>query len=75
MFHPLKRLERSWNAHTPKFLHNRTKENIIFQLALATMIVLGLIGKDWYEKRAQKRERASWTDEDLINLSDYAGQR
>jgi hypothetical protein len=75
MIHPMRAIERKWNAHTPKFLHNGSKENIIFQLTLATLLVLGMISKDWLEKRSQKRERASWTDQEPVNLSDYAGQR
>ena len=75
MYHPMRALEQKWNAHTPKFLHNRTKENIIFQLALTAMILLGFYVKDKVEERSQKREDAAYRDNYVTNLSDYAGQR
>lgn len=71
MFHPMKALETKWNAHTPKFLHNGTKENVIFQLLLTLMIILGYTTKSWVEERSLRRERASWSDDEPIRLSDY----
>lgn len=75
MFHPFKRLERSWNAHTPKFLHNGTKENIIFQLTLTVLMLLGFYAKDKVEERRQKRQEAAESPNNTYYLSDYAGQR
>lgn len=46
-----KNLESKWNARTPKFLHNRTKENLIFQLTLVGVGISGLYLKDWYDQR------------------------
>lgn len=58
MFHPFKRLETAWNARTPVFLHNRTKENLIFQLIMAMMLILGMYAKDKYDER---QETKRWT--------------
>lgn len=51
MFKPLKTLETKWNAHTPVYLHNGTKENVIFQLTLAALMILGFYAKDRWELR------------------------
>jgi len=37
-----KKLETAWNARTPVYLHNGTKENLIFQFGLLG-IVLGIM--------------------------------
>jgi hypothetical protein len=47
----LKRLELWWNARTPVWLHNGTKENIIFQLSGLVLFILGFHAKDWWERR------------------------
>lgn len=48
-----KGLERRWNAHTPVYLHNRTKENLIFQLALTVVLVGGMIAYgEWKDRKA-----------------------
>jgi len=57
MFHPFKKLEAKWNAHTPRFLHNRTKENFIFQLLLTVLFILGMLAYDKYEERKLERQR------------------
>jgi hypothetical protein len=75
MYHPMKALERKWNAHTPKFLHNGSKENIIFQLALTALFLLGFYGKDWLQERSRKREEAAYRENYVTNLSDYASRR
>lgn len=75
MYHPMKALERKWNAHTPKFLHNRTKENLIFQLTLTALILIGMNVKPWLENRSRKREAALYRENYVTDLSDYAGQR
>jgi hypothetical protein len=49
-----KRLEESWNARTPKILHNRTKENILFQLVLTVLFIGGMSVKDWWYWRKVK---------------------
>lgn len=46
-----KRLETAWNARTPVYLHNGTKENVIFQLALTVVLVGGMIAYDEYKER------------------------
>jgi hypothetical protein len=46
-----KTLEAKWNARTPVYLHNGTKENLIFQLALTILIILGFTVKDKIEER------------------------
>lgn len=50
-----KRLEESWNARTPVYLHNGTKENIIFQLALAVLLIFGIVTKDKLDERRDRR--------------------
>lgn len=68
MFRPFKTLESKWNAHTPVFLHNRTKENIIFQLTLAVLICLGLAAKDEWELRKLKKSTKSNTEDYIVHL-------
>lgn len=46
-----KKLESKWNAHTPVYLHNGTKENIIFQLALTVVVVGAMVAYDAYRDR------------------------
>lgn len=50
-----KRLETSWNAHTPKFLHNRTKENLIAQLICTVLLIAGFVAKDKWDARQERR--------------------
>lgn len=38
-----KKLESAWNSRTPVWLHNGTKENLIFQIGTA-IVVCGAIG-------------------------------
>lgn len=51
-----KNLERAWNARTPVYLHNRTKENFIFQLALVALMLAGFYAKDKYDERKRDKE-------------------
>lgn len=51
-----KTLEKKWNAHTPVYLHNGTKENIIFQLSLGGLMILGFVLKDYWNERKLRRE-------------------
>lgn len=53
-----KTLETKWNARTPVYLHNGTKENIIFQLTLTAIIILGFTVKDRWDERATRRKYA-----------------
>jgi ABC-type microcin C transport system permease subunit YejE len=46
-----KTLEAKWNARTPVYLHNGTKENIIFQLLLVVLLFIGFEVKDKWDKR------------------------
>lgn len=51
-----KHFETVWNARTPVYLHNRTKENFIFQLALTAVLVGGMIAYDqWKDRREEKK--------------------
>ena len=50
-----KKLEAAWNARTPVYLHNGTKENFIFQLVLTVLLVGGMIAKDSYDQRKARR--------------------
>jgi hypothetical protein len=59
-----KRLEESWNARTPKILHNRSKENILFQLALTVLFLIGMIFKDRQYERKMAKIRATYTSTD-----------
>lgn len=63
MFRPLRRLETAWNARTPKFLHNGSKENIIFQLTLAVLIFLGYVVKEKVDDRRAAKARPSYTED------------
>lgn len=46
-----KRIETAWNARTPVWLHNGTKENIIFQLSAAVVLVGAQIAWREYNDR------------------------
>jgi hypothetical protein len=46
-----KTLEAKWNSHTPVYLHNGTKENLIFQLALTVVFLGAMAAYDEYENR------------------------
>jgi hypothetical protein len=61
MWHPVKRLESSWNAHTPVYLHNGTKENFVFQLMLTVLLLFGIHWKENREMRAFKARYANTT--------------
>lgn len=63
MFRPFKRLENAWNARAPVYLHNGTKENIIFQLALVVLLTLGLNLKEKWDERQAKKRRPSYTED------------
>jgi len=58
-----KRLETSWNTRTPVWLHNRTKENIIFQLSICVLLIFGMYTKDWNDRRLEKKRRNTITPE------------
>jgi hypothetical protein len=51
-----KRLENWWNARTPVWLHNGTKENFAFQIGMTLLIVLGFYAKDKLEERRTRRK-------------------
>lgn len=51
------RLETVWNSHTPVYLHNRTKENFIFQLTLTGVIIGGWYAYDVYKERRRNRKQ------------------
>ena len=58
MYHPFKALEASWNARTPVWLHNRTKENLIFQLIATALLLVGFVAYDEYTYRRDYPEAA-----------------
>lgn len=59
-----KRLELWWNARTPKWLHNGTKENIAFQLIAAALILIGYTAYDkWDEHQSKKRFNATRSED------------
>jgi hypothetical protein len=56
MFRPLKQLEAKWNASTPVWLHNGTKENFFAQIGATAVLLCVFIAKDkWDETRERKR--------------------
>jgi hypothetical protein len=52
-----KRLEAKWNAHTPVYLHNGTKENFVFQLMLVVLMLFGFQVKERAELRRLAKSR------------------
>lgn len=52
-----KKLEAAWNARTPIWLHNGTKENLLFQLGLGLVLIGGMMARDAYQDRRIRRER------------------
>ena len=51
-----KKLETAWNAQTPDYLHPRTKENVIWQLKLAVILVGGMIVYEEVKDRLERRK-------------------
>lgn len=49
---------KTWNAHTPEYLHPYTKANVIWQLKLTGVLLVGLIG---YEILKERREHKRLT--------------
>ena len=68
MFRPFKSLETAWNARTPVYLHNRTKENFIFQLLLAAVIILGFMAHDEIQEYRKPSSRARRLNKKLTNM-------
>lgn len=59
-----KKLETAWNSRTPVWLHNGTKENLIFQISGAILIFLGLSAYDrWETRRFNKRMKDTTPNE------------
>lgn len=50
-----KTLESKWNAHTPRFLHNGTKQNFIFQFIMLVLMLIGFAVKDKWEERSFRK--------------------
>lgn len=46
-----KKLEVAWNARTPVWLHNGTKENLIFQISTAFILCAAMYAWDEYKNR------------------------
>ncbi len=45
----------AWNAHTPDYLHPYTKENLIWQLKLAAVLMVGIIVYEEVQHRMEQR--------------------
>lgn len=58
-----KNLETWWNARTPVWLHNGTKENIMFQLG-ATVIIIGAMTAydEWKYRRELQQIRKNHSE-------------
>ena len=65
------KLNAVWTASTPKFLHPYTKQNIIFQITLASVFVGGMWLSDYRQERQIRRERMN----NVHDLQEYAGRR
>lgn len=57
----MNRIRRTWNAHTPDYLHPNTKANVIWQLKLVGIMLVFIIGKEafdeWHERYRRKPYR------------------
>jgi hypothetical protein len=42
---------------TPAWLQSRTKENVIWQLAMAALLLAGMYAKDYYDEHKEKQNR------------------
>lgn len=49
-------IENWWNARTPKFMHNGTKENIIFQVIATVMVLLGMHARHKAQERRWRKK-------------------
>jgi len=65
MYHPFKKLESAWNARTPVYLHNRTKENFLFQLALTPIVIGGIV---LWQRYRDAQEDKKWTNKNFTGL-------
>lgn len=52
-----KQFGKAWKTHTPKYLHPYTKENILAQIAVATVLVVGMMAHDEWKVRQEKKRR------------------
>lgn len=52
-----KRLETAWNSRTPEYLHNGTKANIIWQLKMTALFIVGMYVHDKAQDFRQNRRR------------------
>ena len=51
-----KKIETAWNSRTPVWLHNHTKENLVFQLGATVVFCGGMIAyHEWQDRRALKK--------------------
>ena len=57
MYRPFKQLETAWNARTPEYLHPRTKANVIWQLKITAVMLVGFVVYDEVQYRLEKRRR------------------
>lgn len=70
MFHPFKKAEAAWNARTPVWMHNKTKENIIAQLIAAVVLLVSYCIYDEYKERktAAARRRKLNIEEHIVKI-------
>lgn len=52
-----KNLESAWNSRTPVWLHNGTKENLIFQIGTTFVVIGVIVAHEEYKTRREIRNR------------------
>lgn len=45
------------SRRTPTYLQANTKENVVWQLKLLPVLLLGIFARDWWEDRHYRRAR------------------
>lgn len=50
-----KKLESSWNSHTPEYLHPYTKANLIWQLKITAVLFVGMAAYEAYNEHQEKK--------------------
>lgn len=54
----IKKIEAIWNAHTPTYLHPYTKENLVWQLKLTGVVIIGVVAYEaWTEHQMRKNDK------------------
>lgn len=62
----IKTLETAWNAHTPTYLHPYTKENLVWQLKLTAVVLVGIAAYEGWEtyQESKRLKRFKSTNND-----------